>query len=67
MDDILRNLLGLGVIVVLIVLYGVVTNVNRKAKHNENLDSCSTSPIGGCCGNESACSFESHVHKVDAD
>jgi hypothetical protein len=67
MEAIINNLLGLGVIIVLIALYGFVTNLNRKSKQQESLESCSTSPTGGCCGNESACSFEARVKKVDSD
>jgi hypothetical protein len=67
MDEILRLLLGIGAIIALIALYAFVTNVNRKVKKNETMESCDTSPTGGCCGNHGACSFEASVQKVDSD
>ena len=65
MNEILRTLLGLGVIVVLIGLYAWSTNLSRKAKISSEAEACDTSPQGGCCGEHNACTFEARVQKYD--
>ncbi|MEN9819576.1 MAG: hypothetical protein RL379_354 [Bacillota bacterium] len=65
MNEIVRFLLGIGVIVVLIAAYAMVTNVRRKTIAASQLESCDTNPQGGCCGQHDACSFEAKVQKID--
>lgn len=65
MEDILRFLLGIGVIIVLIAAYAMVTNVRKKTITASQMESCDTTPQGGCCGNHDACSFDAKVQKID--
>lgn len=65
MEDILRFILGIGVIIGLIAIYAMVTNVRRKSISAAQAESCDTNPQGGCCGNHGACSFEQKVQKFD--
>lgn len=65
MNELLRTLLGLGVITILIGLYAWSTNLSRKAKADQSLEACDTSPQGGCCGHQDACTFEARVQKYD--
>jgi hypothetical protein len=65
MNEIVRFLLGIGVIVVMIAVYAFVTNIRRKTIMANQAESCDTNPQGGCCGNTGACSFEHNVQKID--
>jgi hypothetical protein len=65
MDAILRFVLGIGVIIVLIGAYAFVTNVRKKTITASTMESCDTTPQGGCCGNHDACSFDAKVQKID--
>jgi hypothetical protein len=65
MDQILRLLLGVGVIVVLVVVYGIVSNIRQKSIQAAQAESCDTTPQGGCCGNHGACSYDATVQKMD--
>jgi hypothetical protein len=65
MNDILRFLLGIGVIVLMIAAYAFVTNIRRKTIQAKEAESCDTTPQGGCCGNHGACSFEQKVQSID--
>ena len=65
MNEIIRFLLGIGVIIAMIGVYALVTNIRRKTILANQAESCDTNPQGGCCGNTGACSFEQKVHKID--
>jgi hypothetical protein len=65
MDEIIRFVLGLGVIIVLIAVYAFVTNVRKKTISATQAESCDTLPQGGCCGHHDACSFDAKVQKFD--
>ena len=65
MNEVVRFLLGIGVIVVLIAVYAMVTNIRRKTIAASQLESCDTNPQGGCCGQQGACSFEAKVQRID--
>jgi hypothetical protein len=65
MNDILRFLLGIGVIIAMIAAYALVTNIRRKTIQANQAESCDTTPQGGCCGHQDACSFEQKVQKFD--
>jgi hypothetical protein len=65
MNEIVRFLLGIGVIIAMIGVYAWVTNIRRKTILANQAESCDTNPQGGCCGNTGACSFEQKVQKID--
>jgi len=65
MNDIVRFLLGMGVIIAMIGAYAFVTNIRRKTLQAKEAVSCDTTPQGGCCGHHDACSFEQKVQKFD--
>jgi hypothetical protein len=65
MDQILRLALGIGVIIALVVVYGIVSNIRKKSIQASSAESCDTNPQGGCCGNHGACSFDATVQKID--
>jgi hypothetical protein len=65
MNEIVRFLLGIGVIIAMIGAYAFVTNIRRKTIQANQTESCDTNPQGGCCGNTGACSFEQKVQKFD--
>jgi hypothetical protein len=65
MNEIVRFLLGIGVIVSMIAVYAFVTNIRKKTIMANQTESCDTTPQGGCCGNTGACSFEQKVQKFD--
>jgi hypothetical protein len=65
MNDIVRFLLGIGVIVAMIGVYALVTNIRRKTIQANQVESCDTTPQGGCCGHQDACSFDQKVQKFD--
>jgi hypothetical protein len=65
MNDILRFVLGIGAISALVALYAFVTNINKKVKAASTIESCDTSPTGGCCGHHDACTFDAKVQKID--
>jgi hypothetical protein len=65
MNELVRFLLGIGVIVAMIAVYALVTNIRKKTIMANQAESCDTTPQGGCCGNTGACSFEQKVQKFD--
>jgi hypothetical protein len=65
MNEIVRFALGLGVIALMIVLYAWVTQVKRKSLQAQGIESCDTTPQGGCCGQHDACTFDAKVQKFD--
>jgi hypothetical protein len=65
MNEIVRFALGLGVIALMIVLYAWVTQVKRKSLQAQAIESCDTTPQGGCCGQHDACTFDAKVQKFD--
>jgi hypothetical protein len=65
MNELVRFLLGIGVIVAMITVYAFVTNIRKKTIMANQAESCDTTPQGGCCGNTGACSFEQKVQKFD--
>jgi hypothetical protein len=65
MNEIVRFLLGIGVIIAMIGVYAWVTNIRKKTILANQAESCDTNPQGGCCGNTGACSFEQKVQKID--
>jgi hypothetical protein len=65
MNEIVRFALGLGVIALMIVLYAWVTQIKRKSLQAQSIESCDTTPQGGCCGQHDACSFDAKVQKFD--
>ena len=65
MNEIVRFVLGIGVIVAMIAAYAFVTNIRRKTIQANQAQRCDTTPQGGCCGHQDACSFEQKVQKFD--
>jgi hypothetical protein len=65
MNEIVRFALGLGVIALMVVLYAWVTQIKRKTLQDQHMESCDTTPQGGCCGQHDACTFDAKVQKFD--